>query len=228
MRRVIVLLVVILSRVSLFGQDTAFILKETVNGAYHAIFIDSNKNSTYYNRIASFGLNSSDSALYSESVKYLNEKYPGTFKKVNFDLPRQWVPLHYYQGKFYLYSPNDYMSNYLVGISDTTYIDYTGEGPVASRISSFTQMDSNTYEFSVVAWTQPDRTITIHILDKETGLAVFDDANAVVDPASHGYSVMVPAENIRQFPIIVNYGIQKFMEFRDFTEPDYKELLSEK
>lgn len=225
MKKGFVLLAVILCKLSVSGQDTTFILRETVNGAYHAIFIDSNKNSKYYNRIAAFGLNRSDSDLYSASVKYLNEKYPGKFKKVSFELPRQWVPLHYYKGKYYLYSPNDYMSNYLAGISDTTYIDYTGEGPVANRINSVTQVDSNTYEFSVTAWTQPDRKITIHILDKETGLAVFDDANAVMDNTSHGYSVMVPVENIRQFSIIVNYSTQKFMEFDGFTEPDYDELL---
>src|ERR1700747_2653043 len=84
--------------------DTTFIERDTVNGNYHAIFIDTARSSLYYDYINTFTFDESDSASYQKSVDCLKP-----FSYVNndvFGLPMRWLSLNIYKGAYYLYSPS--------------------------------------------------------------------------------------------------------------------------
>lgn len=223
------ILIVMISLISFqsFGQknDTIFLLRENSRGYYHAIFIDTSKLSKFYNRISDFTFGRWDQYDYKISLKYLKEhNLKLTTRKIG-DIPHKWIILKQYKGHFYTYSPSDYYFHYKISITDTTFIDYTGEGPYVSKILDFNKIDDRTYAFKLTGIIDPDRRLVIHLIDKKNGVAVFEENTKGRSP---GYYLMIAADKIRNFPIIVNYcKMLKQVEFQ-FDKPDYQTLLKEK
>ncbi|MES2372033.1 MAG: hypothetical protein V4557_05600 [Bacteroidota bacterium] len=205
----------------LFGcettADTVFLLK----GATHAIFIDTNKHSMFYDKIADFTFGQFDSASYSYSLGYLKSKKRVLTKNNIRGIPRKWVILNYYKNQFYTYHPSDFYSHFKVLITDTAFIDFTGEGPCANKIVSYKRLDKKTMFFSLESIEKPSRQLIIHMIDEQKGIAVFEEPGNKNDR----YHLMIDVKKMRQLPIIVNYcTIQKEMEM-DFDTPDFKKLL---
>jgi hypothetical protein len=199
--------------------DTTFIIHETKDGNYHAIFIDTTKSSLYYDYINTFKFDESDSASYQASLDCMG---PLSFIKYDvFNLPRQWNLLYVYKGENYLYSPSDYINNYRVLISDSTYTDYYGGGPFARKINSLTKLDNKTFQFELTSCNDIRKTIIIHIIDPQKGIAVFEDPSADAD---NKFALMVSAGKAKKFPVIVNYSTVRFPEFK-FDKPDFDKLL---
>lgn len=227
-KHIIPIVIILAVQQKSFGQttfsDTTFILGETKNDIYHAIYIDSNKTSKYYDWISTFEFGKFDTANYASSIADLKEKKSKPFAKHKLsDLPRQWCSLYGCKEKFYLYSPCDYMFNYKLAISDTTYIDYFGDGPTAIRINTFTVIDNNTYKFSVATYDQFNRVIVIHIIDKKNGIAIFEESSEIEE---HKFYLMVMAGKVKNFPIIVNYSAaQKQKEFK-FDDINFEKFLN--
>lgn len=70
-----------------------------------------------------------------------------------------------------------------------------------------------------------DRTLVIHIIDRNNGIAVFEETNSGNDKK---YYLMISADKIKSVPLIVNNcETQKQLELQ-FEEPDYIELLKTK
>jgi hypothetical protein len=201
--------------------DTTFLLKEPE----HSIFIDQSKTSQFYNRISDFNFGKFDKDSYKYSLQYLKDK---SFKltKINLkNVPKKWIILKYYNKNFYTYHPSDFYSHYKISITDTAFIDYGGEGPTANKIISYKKVDDQTFSFSLTGAERPKRKLNIHIIDKQNGIAIFEE---LVDDKYNQIYLMIDATKIRQLPIIVNYcATQKQLEF-DFDEPDYKKLLKAK
>jgi hypothetical protein len=146
-------------------------------------------------------------------------------KKNISDLPKKWIILKYYKNNFYTYYPSDFYSHFKVSISDTALIDYGGEGPMANKILSYKKVDNMTFSFVLTGVERPKRNLTIHIIDNQKGIAIFEE---LFDNKDKLYYLMVDATKITQLPIIVNYcNSQKQMEF-EFDVPDYNKLLKSK
>jgi hypothetical protein len=230
LKHFIILFTILSFQENLFGQtvvsDTTFILRENNRGDYHAIFIENNKASKYYDWIANFKFGEFDTANYVSALAYLKKQDPKPLVKYNFlDLQKQWCPLYVYKASYYLYSPSDYMGNHIVALSDSSYIDYGGDGPTPSRITSFSKTDDKTYKFGIISPGESESTKIIHIIDKEKGIAVFEDISST---GNHIYELMVSANKMRNFPIIVNYcETAKTMEYK-FVDPDFQKLLKGK
>ena len=227
MKTSLIIGLLLLSTWSSFAQDTSFIFKNTANGVYHAIFIEQKPDSKYYDWIAGFTFDKNDAREYAWSIKYLKEQNPQPLKKYNTgDLPKQWCSLFRYKGQFYLYSPSDYISNYNVGITDSTYIDYTGEGPMANRINAFLKVSAGKFLFNLSGYNDPKKIIRIHVVDKKRGIAVFEHPNAL---PKQRYQFMVQADKMKNFPIIVNYcKTQKQEEFDGFDKVDFAKWIGKK
>ncbi len=206
-------------------NDTIFLLKENYKGIYHSIFIDTDKNSKFYNQISDFSFSEFDKDSYNYSMEYFNENNILLTKTIIKDIPKEWICLKFYKGEFYSYKPSDFYTHYQASINDTTFIDHTGEGPVANKILSFSKTDSITFEFKLNGLYNKERDLVVHIIDEKNGIAVFEEKTTEQDSF---YYLMISAEKVRNLPIIVNYcETQKQIEFH-FDEPDYKKLLTQK
>ncbi len=209
-------------------NDTTFLLEEIGDTSfyfYHSIFIDTNKKSKFYDRISDFDFDEYDSVTYNASLGYFKEKSIKLNKKVVTGLPLKWIELYQYKDEFYVYKPSDFIGHYQVCITDTAFIDYTGEGPLASKIIDFRKIDTNTFKFKLTGAFYGDRTLIIHIIDEKRGIAVFETS---FNEEDKNFSLMVSAQKIRNFPVIVNYcEDMKQMEF-NFDEPDFEKLLRTK
>lgn len=206
----------------LFGQnkdsDRIYIKKDTINGVLHSIFIDNNKESIYYDAISNFEFDKYDEESYQYSLDNL-KKQNLTIKKVPPIIPwKKWVPVYQYKGNLYVYHPCDFMFDFRVSLNDSTFIFWTGEGPIAKVIESQRKVDSLTYEFIL---NKSSSKFIIHILDKENHLAYFED---VFIPENG--ELMIPIENMRSLPIIVNdCTVQKQLEF-NFEDLDFEALMN--
>lgn len=202
-------------------KDTVFLLKEKRSTGYHTIFIDKNPRSEFYKNISDFRFSDDQAQTYASYVADLKGQRLPRF--TNKEFPRKWIIIYDYKKKYYAYYPSDFMNHYQVRITDSTYIDYVGgEGPVANKIKYFSMVDSCTYRFRLTGTLEKDRKLTVHIIDPQRGIAVFEEN--VVGIGTR-YFLMVTADKVRGLPIIVNYcREQKELEYV-FKEPDYKKLL---
>jgi len=202
--------------------DTVFLLKESDDSNYHAIFIDTLKKSEYYTLISDFEFGQFDKDGYDYSLEYLRDKKIKLTKNKISDIAKKWIVLKYYKKQFYNYCPSDFYTHFKVSITDTTFIDYSGEGPSASKINTYKKLNEKTFLFSLTSIEKPKRNLIIHIIDKQNGIAIFEEHNMGKDKQ---YYLMIDASKFRQLPIIVNYCVtQKQMEF-NFDNPDFKQLL---
>ena len=188
---------------SLYGQvsskDTVFIKKDSVYGTAQSIYFENNSNSQFYDAINYWGFLPYDQESYTYSINYLKENKELLTKKPPVIPFTKWVLLEQYKGKFYAYHPCDFLSHLRVSINDTTFIDWTGEGPVANKIIDQKKINELTYEFKLTGYDK-DRKLVIHIIDKKKGIAVFEETKN----GGNFYYLMIMSDKIRSVPLIVN------------------------
>ena len=210
-----------------FGQaDTVFIQKDSLLGTAQSIFFDNNKNSNFYDKISYWEFLLFDEDSYKWSMNFLKENNLTLTKRTPVISQTKWVTLKQYKGTFFAYHPSDFYSHYRISVNDTTFIDWSGEGPIANKIIDQKEIDNKTYEFKLRGIVSEDRKLIIHIIDNKKGIAVFEETNRETN--QHYYYLMVASDKIREVPLIVNNcEIQKQSEL-DFDEPNYSELLKGK
>ena len=214
---------------SVFGQnstsDTVFIRKDSLKGFSQSIFFEKNKNSIYYENITCFKFGMFDKESYDNSLNYL-KKYKIKLKRQKTILPsKEWIELTYYNGKFYAYHPCDFLNHFQVSINDSTYIDWTEEGPIANKIKHQRKLNDTTFEIKVTGVNQQNRNILINIIDRTKGIAVFTESTA--ENFKNRY-LMIMAKMIKSVPFIVNNcETQKQPELK-YEEPDFDRLLKVK
>ena len=106
---------------SVFGQhsksDTIFIRKDRLKGVSQSIFIETNKNSKFYENITSFKFGMFDKERYDNSLDYLKKNKIKLKKQKTIIPSKKWVTLKKYNGKFYAYYPCDFYSYFQVSIA---------------------------------------------------------------------------------------------------------------
>ena len=122
---------------SVFSQnpekDTLFLLKDLKEGSKQSIFIDKNPKSIYYKELSNFTFN--ESISYQFSLDYLKDSNQILIKQSPIIPFQNWVPLKKYRGNYYVYKPCDFYTNLSFSFNDSTFIDFTGEGPIANKIT---------------------------------------------------------------------------------------------
>lgn len=191
----------------LFGQmnivDTVFIQKDSVLGTAQSIYFDYNRNSKFYDQLNYWTFDKFDTLTYLHSLDYLKEKNFNLNKSTPVISTQKWVSLYKYKGKYYVYKPCDFLFHYKVSINDTTYIEWTGEGPVANKIIEQKKLNSSTYQFKLASYFNEDLILTIHFIYRKEGIAVFKQANNSNQKESFQF-LMIAADKIKSVPIIVN------------------------
>jgi hypothetical protein len=159
-------------------------------------------------------------------MDFLKERKLTLTKKTPVIPQKKWVTLKQYKGTFYAFHPCDFLFHYRISVNDTTFIDWTGEGPEASKIVSQKKIDEKTYEFQITGIAKKDRKIIIHIIDSKNGIAVFEETNDEADKSY--YYLMVASDKIKNVPIIVNNCETEKQWELGFNEPNFSELLKRK
>jgi len=190
-----------------------------------AIFIEPDRKSKSYDEISDFNFDKYDWETYEASIHYLKGKDIRLEKKEIPGLPLKWIRLHQFEDKFYVYKPCDFISHYCIAITDTAFIDHTGEGPQASKIEGYKKIDNNTFLLNLRGTTQKLE-LAIHIIDPKNNIAVFERKSEGMKESA--YYLMISADKIRNMPLIVNRceGFKQ-SEFL-FNEPDFNKLLAGK
>ena len=210
---------------SLAAKDTAknapLLSKDTVLGKSEGFYIEPDRNSPLYRKLTDFELDVSGASTYRNSIDQLREKGL-KLERVPAVLPwRQWVTLEQYKGEFYAYKPCDFLFHYQWSINDTTVIDWTGEGPFGAGVLSQKKRNAKTYQIRYTGEPNRSAELTIHLVDKARGIAVFRDVSSTKDTT---YRLMIAAPMIRSVPLIVNHcPTGKRVEY-SFEEPDWNVL----
>jgi hypothetical protein len=208
-------------------HDTTFLLREKSKDYYHAIYIEHNRQSPYYNSLLDFKYNDYENKEYKEAYQSLKQKQPAPLKKYNLTgLPKQWVPLHRYKNKYYIYLPSDEGDMARRIITDSTLIYWYMEGPDPKPILSFKKLNDHTWFFKADNfYLTKTATLIIHLIDPVNKIAVFEDSSA---PKGYRYSLYIPKENAKKFDLVVNYcATDKTPDFL-FDKIDYAKLLNGK
>ncbi len=193
--------------------DTNFIVREFDRGDYHAVFIQKiDTSSTFYKRIVDFSWDANDSLGYQESLKWVfKDKSLKMSHHVNVIVSGEWSQLYEYKGSYYLYAPSDWGNLGRVSINDSTFIQYSMDGPYASLITSCWGSNTpKTLDLTLAGPQAPD-TVRIHNINWAAGLALFEYRS---EGGRSRFELMVRDHRTQNYPIIVNYSpTRKWLEF---------------
>ncbi|KAF0202306.1 MAG: hypothetical protein FD170_2032 [Bacteroidetes bacterium] len=187
-------------------SDTVFIQKDSLLGTSQSIYFDSNRNSKFYDRINNWDFDQYDSASYKYSIDYLKEDKPILTIRTPIIPITNWIVLKQYGGEYYVYHPCDFLFHFKVSINDSTYIDWTGEGPVGNKIIMQKKISDNKYKFKLSGINKRERVLKIHIIDSNRGIAVFTEKRGRADKNRY---LMIASDKIKSVSIIVNSCIEK-------------------
>ena len=209
-------------------NDTLFFARDKNSEYYHKIFIDTNKKSEFYAYVSDFKIVDFDIDTYKRSLDYLYTKRLFPKKQPISDLPREWVMLEMYKGRIYVYSPADYYFHYKVKITDSLFIDWSGEGPEATYIAKSSKINAFTYQFILKSQTYPNRTLTIKYINKEKGIVLFHDRfyNSYEKRIQQRYLLMGDVKKMRNIPLLVNTCDNEKQGELDFDKIDYQKYFN--
>lgn len=203
-------------------DDTVFIRnlrwQDTVDGirytSWNKVFIDSEPKSRNYDRVLDF----------DNLDAYLADYNTANLK--DFDtsgLPDDWLPLYNYRGKYFIYEPGDTDTKF--SLRDSLFISYFHE-PSYFAIDNFLLNSNNQYHLQTQSLQAPSEhhipQFDIFIIDSTYKIAVWKETGNM--SGKPRYSLMIPRENARKFPIIVNEASEKPNEFK-FDPIDFQKLM---
>lgn len=201
-------------RVHVCISDTSIPVSHT----YNAIYIDENRKSEKYEQALNFRLVDD---YYFPSSSAIKHKLPAS-------LPRKWVPLEQYEGKYYIYRPAVRSISQNYEIADTTLICFGfPEGAYGFAYSSIEHHKDHyifkdiNKEGNTVFWDE----LHIYIIDRARGLAVFEGREK---GEIYFRSLYVTASKVRNFPLIIQeYSGTEVMKPQYFPldEIDFDKLL---
>jgi hypothetical protein len=210
------------------STDTIFLLKERDTSYYHIVYVEKNRKSRWYKNLLDFKMHYGDSDEYHDNLEELKRHFK-SFKKYNLDgLPKEWLPLNQYKGKYYIYYPSEWGMTDREVLTDSTLVWWTIEGPEPMEITSAKQINANTWHIGARYFYDGKphpKNIIVHIINTTNQMAVWEY------PDKSGldrYELYIPRAYAAKFDMVVNYCDQgKMAEFM-FDNIDFKALLKGK
>ena len=164
-------------------QDTLFIKREIGPNYYHAVFIEQDKQSDLYKWLTDFRFDEYDLRAFEADYEHLKGKHPQPFGKRDLgNLEREWLPVEFYKGQYYLYLKCNAAKSGRRIISDTLLYGWDMDGPYADFILKLVRKTSPV-KYVLKTQSRFDLTrvdeIVVHIVDSASRMAVweFRDAN---------------------------------------------------
>jgi hypothetical protein len=203
------------------NQDTLFLFKELNFGNAQSIFIDLNNKSKFYQELNNFEFDKAIS--YQYSLHFLKEQSI-KISKQELKIPsKNWISIKKYRGNYYVYKPCDSLFQNKKSINDSTFIDFTSEGPIVNSIIAQKNNSSSVYQFELSGIYHKERTLTIYMLDFKKGIALFETSDYHSEEKE--YELFVAAEKMYLYPIIVNQCYYHKQHEFFFDTPDFKQIL---
>ena len=199
-------------------HDTIFLKKPNAEG--HSVYVDKGgRESPYFASLTNLDYTNADKA-YLRDLKALQKYKKEQERPIDLGkLPRNWIQLHMYKGKFYLYSPSN-GSPLRIALNDSTMIVSAMERTV-SVMNHLEQTGKNAYRVNVTKYNGQSRSFQIHLIHPARGIAVFEDTFE-----KGSYLLMVTAERAHRLPLVINYTPHHMEPEFVFDTPDFKKLLS--
>jgi hypothetical protein len=199
-------------------SDTVFLRKPNAEG--HSVYVDKGgDDSPYFARLKNLDYTKADKA-YLRGLKLLHKYKQPQRQPIDLGkLPRTWVQLHMYKGKFYVYSASN-GSKLKIALNDSTTIVKEMESSVR-LINDVHQKDKSIYQVSTTDFRGRTSLFQIHLIHRSRGIAVFED---YFGKGSH--VLMVATERAHRFPMVINYTPNHMEPEFLFDAPDFKQLLS--
>lgn len=207
------------------AQDTLFIERNVVDTPcpiYHAIFIDTSSTSLFREQITGYSFHRFDSLTYFDGLRCLEkpkQKIPWNQIK---DLPRNWVPLFQYKGKYYTYFASDWCCIFRFRITDSTTIDHSVEGPEPSWIEEIRSLGNGHYVVNRTNFWDGHQ-VDIQLIDPTKGMAVISFGPNKYNKGAR--LLMVDANRAHLFPTIVNYCPTNRVPELEFDSINFGQLL---
>ncbi len=131
---------------TIIDNDTIFIKREITKDFYHAVYIDTTRASKYYDWLTDFEFDKYDLQAYKGNYKYVKEKNPETFKKVNStEISENWIPVYSYNDHYYLYAPSDWGNAGRRIINDSAFVYWYMDGPLPVPLTSVRKKEGQTH-----------------------------------------------------------------------------------
>lgn len=217
-------------------NDTTFFLKEfdKEDGKQYlnaSIYIEPDKNSIYYKRIAQRIFDPKKDQYQLDGWKrYRQEKQMPLLQKVDLlDLPTDWVPLHLYQNHYYVFDPCEVDMPFRRCLTDSTLAYYSMEF-YFNAIQKLEKKSKSLYYLELEERSENSETditqIYIHIIDIEKKVAVWEYR----EKDKSKYELMIPIESAKDFEMIIcDCPRHKFFNESvfDFDEIDFQTLLKQ-
>jgi len=184
--------------------DSITLLYDTCTPRFrHFIFIDHNRRARFYESLVRFNFYESDQNDYADFLEKQANLPPADLPA---DLPRQWVVVHPYQNKFYAYYPSDFGNHFRVQLNEKAFVGHHMDGLELEALHSVSKPEAGVWEVLFVTGKR------IKVVQVSPGSPVWRWQFSGWD------RLMVPAERLRELPVLVNYcEEQKQLEF-DFEE----------
>lgn len=198
-------------------RDTIFLRKPNAEG--HSVYVDKDEDSPYYAVLKNLDYTKTDKD-YVQSVEELQKYKKTDEKKADLGtLPRHWVQLHQYKGKYYVYSPSN-RTQLKISLNDSTLITKEMERRV-DLLNNIHQVRKFVYQISTTDYKGESRSFRIHLVNESRGIAVFED---LFEKGSH--ILMASTEWIQRFPLVINYTPNHMEPEFEFDEPDFEGLIN--
>lgn len=207
--------------------DTIFISRDY----YHKVYVEQNRQSPFYSNLMDFKMDKSELDEYKGNYRSLKKDFPAPLTKYDLQgLPKEWIPLYKYKGKYYVYSPSEEGNEGRRIITDSTMVYWFMDGPNPQPLLSVKRIKENIWYLNVNSYfkhingfpDRPDAKLIIHIIDPKNKIAIWEDKN---QPETDRYELYIPKACAQDFDMIVNRSLQtKVPEFQ-FDKIDYNALL---
>lgn len=191
-----------------------------------ACFLERNRSSESYKKyVNAFELDLKwGKTAYEYYYKSLKKRYPKPFIKHDLQgLSKEWLPLNIYKGQCYL----DGMSYGFKLFSDSLFFENFMDGPLPHVIKSIERKSDTMYVITCLQGINDkgNYVLTIHLINKEKGIAVWKEQMLNTDNTS--YRLMVTKEGATGFDLI-DYITFEEVEGLTYDKIDYETLIKEK
>jgi len=173
---------------------------DTINNFERLIYIDNRRNTPFKRKINNIKYSEADyktiKITYNKSIGSIPYNQP--VEKLL--IPKKWIRLYQYEGKWILFDDNSFVS--MAHITDSSIIERDVEGCFSHPITEITKTGTNyNITHTGVDFFDPDKRrefkLIIHMIDKKTKVAVWE----FLKYGRSQYILMVPVENISKFNV---------------------------
>ena len=215
-------------------NDTIFLRKVKVyyDGKYshtNKLYIEPRHDKDTYLKNLFAIIYPSDSTQIKEGIERLNKKYKlPKYSKTG--MPNgTFFPLHKYNGKYYLYSPQQCPWVGLKILSGQYLIMQDFDGFYPTGITELTQTSPTSWHVSADASHSeyyddytPYANLDIYLIDADRGIYLWHNHDK---SPRYEYELVVDIEHATEFDMIVWHTIELTDEFDEFEKIDYRKIL---